>query len=98
MTFFLLALSIFFLWPGIVEFATTARISLHWSRLLAGAFTLLSAGQTAVFALLIEVVSLWMRQKDEIRKEQARVKSLKAEPVIDSALDPVTSPKFSELV
>jgi glycosyltransferase involved in cell wall biosynthesis len=91
MTLLLLALSVFFLWPGIVEFATTGGITLHWSRLLAGAFTLLSAGQTAVFALLIEVVSLWMRQKDEIRKEQAREESLKLQSDPNSSAQPITS-------
>jgi hypothetical protein len=73
----LLALSAFFLWPGIVEYTTTARITLHWSRLLAGAFTFLSAMQTAVFALLIEVVSLWMRQRTDLEREQSQEESLR---------------------
>ena len=54
-----LALSVFFLWPGILEYNSTGHISLHWSRLLAGAFSLFSALETAVFALLLEVVSVW---------------------------------------
>jgi hypothetical protein len=59
----LLAMSAYFLWPGVVELTTTGHVTLHWSRLLAGAFTLFSALQTSVFALLIEVVSLWRRQQ-----------------------------------
>jgi glycosyltransferase involved in cell wall biosynthesis len=51
----LLAASAFLLWDGVVEYVTTRHVTLHWSRLLAGAFCLFSALQTAVFALLIEV-------------------------------------------
>jgi glycosyltransferase involved in cell wall biosynthesis len=65
MIFLLVGLSILFLWPGIVEFVTTAHTTLHWSRLLAGSFTLLAAGQTAIFALLTAVISLWMRYRTE---------------------------------
>ncbi|MFV2067487.1 MAG: glycosyltransferase family 2 protein [Pirellulales bacterium] len=69
----LLALSLFFLWPGIVEYATSGHVTLHWSRLLAGAFTTLIAMQTAVFALLFAVVSLWMHQRIECRREEQRI-------------------------
>ena len=55
-------ISLLFLWPGIVEYGQTGRITLHWSRLLAGAFSLFSLFQTAVFALLIQIVSIWERQ------------------------------------
>ena len=60
----LFALALYFLWPGIVEYATTRHVTLHWSRLLAGAFSISSALQTAVFALLLEVVSLWLYQRN----------------------------------
>ncbi len=69
---FLFAISVFFLSPGIVEYATTRHITLHWSRLLAGAFSILSALQTAVFALLIEVVSLWLRQRTHVETCEVR--------------------------
>ncbi len=58
----LLAISIAFLWPGIVEYFGTAHVHLHWSRLLAGAFSLSCALQTAVFALIMKVVSVWKSQ------------------------------------
>jgi glycosyltransferase involved in cell wall biosynthesis len=61
----LLAAAAALLWPGIIEYATTGEVTLHWSRLLAGAFSLFSALQTAVFALLLKVVSVW-------RSHQAR--------------------------
>jgi MFS family permease len=58
----LLFLSGVFLWPGIVEYSTTGHVYLHWSRLLAGAFSLACGLQTAVFALLLKVVSVWKTQ------------------------------------
>jgi glycosyltransferase involved in cell wall biosynthesis len=61
----LLTTSIGFLWPGIVEYATTRHVSLHWSRLAAGAFCLLSMLQTGIFALLVKVVSIWAYQARE---------------------------------
>lgn len=58
-----LAVALGFLWPGILQYGSTLHITLHWSRLLAGSFALLAAAQTAVFALLIKVVSLWIDQR-----------------------------------
>jgi glycosyltransferase involved in cell wall biosynthesis len=57
-------LSVVFLWPGILEYTTSGHVSIHWSRLLAGAFSLLCAMQTAVFALLLKVLSVWKTQRD----------------------------------
>jgi glycosyltransferase involved in cell wall biosynthesis len=57
-----LSLSGFFLWPGIREYVATGHVTLHWSRLLAGAFGLSCGLQTAVFALLLKVVSVWRSQ------------------------------------
>ena len=37
----------FLLWPGMVELVSTGRVTLHWSRLLIGAFALFSAGARA---------------------------------------------------
>ena len=59
----LLVLSGVFLWPGISEYVTTGHITLHWSRLLAGAFNLYCVLQTAVFALLLKVLSVWRVQQ-----------------------------------
>ena len=58
-----LVLSGIFLWPGISEYAATAHVTLHWSRLLAGAFSLACGLQTAVFALLLKVLSVWKDQR-----------------------------------
>jgi hypothetical protein len=59
----LLLVAAVFLWPGIVQFSTHGGVTLHWSRLLAGAFSLFCAFQTALFALLLKVVSVWQRQQ-----------------------------------
>lgn len=61
----LLAVSVFFLWPGIVQYVTTGQVSLHWSRLLAGAFSLFSLLETLVFAVLLKVVAIWRYEHSE---------------------------------
>lgn len=60
-----LFLSGVFLWPGMSEYATTGHVTLHWSRLLAGAFSLSCGLQTAVFALLLKVLSVWRSQQTQ---------------------------------
>jgi hypothetical protein len=62
------AASLVLLWPGIVEFVGTGKVHMHWSRLIAGAFTVFSAAQTAVFALLMKVISIWQRERDTGRQ------------------------------
>jgi ABC-type iron transport system FetAB permease component len=61
----LLAASLFFLWPGIIELTTTGRVYMHWSRLLAGAFALFSIAHVLVFAVLLKVVAVWRDQRVE---------------------------------
>jgi len=51
------------LWPGIVEYLSTRTVHMHWSRLIAGTFTLFSMLQTAVFAVLMKVISIWQRER-----------------------------------
>jgi hypothetical protein len=64
--------SIALAWPGIVEYVTTAHITLHWSRIIVAAFGLLVAFQALVTAVLLRVVTLWMTQ------QAARASSLRA--------------------
>ncbi|QDT96645.1 glycosyltransferase family 2 protein [Gimesia aquarii] len=61
-------LSIGFLWPGIVEFATSGKITLHWSRLIAGAFTLFTVMQALIFFVLMKVVAIWSIEQLSIEK------------------------------
>lgn len=59
----LLIASLVALWPGVVQLATTGAVVMHWSRLLAGAFLLFSAGQVLVFGVLLKVVTIWADQR-----------------------------------
>ncbi|WP_339733056.1 glycosyltransferase [uncultured Gimesia sp.] len=61
-------LGIGFLWPGIVEFVTTGTITLHWSRLIAGAFTLFTVMQTLIFFVLMKVVAIWSFEQSAAEK------------------------------
>ncbi len=63
--------SVVLLWPGIVEMVSTHQVHMHWSRLIVGAFTVLSAAQTAVFALLIKVVAIWQRERENGRQSDS---------------------------
>lgn len=54
-----LGASVAVLWPGIVEYAATATVTMHWSRLVVGAFGLLLAFQALVTAVLLQVLTLW---------------------------------------
>lgn len=60
---FLFVSGVLFLWPGIVEFASTGGITLHWSRLMAGAFCLFSMLQTGVFGVLLRIAAIWKRER-----------------------------------
>jgi hypothetical protein len=65
----LLGLSVLFLWPGLVEYGATRHVSLHWSRLLAGAFSLSAAFQVMIFGLLLNIISVWSAQREYARAE-----------------------------
>lgn len=66
----LFASTLFFLWPGVVEYWQTRTVSLHWSRLIAGTFSLFSALQTLVFAFLTNVVNLWLKQVESVEPKE----------------------------
>lgn len=68
--------ALFFLWPGLVEWCTTGKVYMHWSRLLAGTFCLFSALQTAVFAILLRVVGIWAHESSEGRVRRMEVRSI----------------------
>jgi glycosyltransferase involved in cell wall biosynthesis len=61
----LLVASIALLWPGIVEYLKTAHLTLHWSRLLMGAFGLFLVFQALVTRVLMHVIDLWEYQRTE---------------------------------
>ncbi|QDV52032.1 glycosyltransferase family 2 protein [Gimesia fumaroli] len=59
-----------FLWPGIVEYASTRTITLHWSRLIAGAFTLFTVMQTSIFFILMKVVEIWSYEQTSLKNNR----------------------------
>lgn len=69
-TVLLTVLGFGFLWPGIVEFVPTGKITLHWSRLIAGAFSLFTVLQIAVFYVLMRVVEIWKCELAAARETQ----------------------------
>jgi glycosyltransferase involved in cell wall biosynthesis len=71
----LILMAIFFLWPGLVQYFTTGHTNLHWSRLLAGAFSLFSAVQTTAFALLSQVIAIWAESHEAISSVQEATSS-----------------------
>ena len=80
--------SVGFLWPGLLQWITTGQVTLHWSRLLAGAFCLLSAFQTGVFVVLLKVVGLWITERSP---SSHRFKPLH-ERVVNPTLSEATKP------
>jgi glycosyltransferase involved in cell wall biosynthesis len=57
--------SVALVWPGIVEFATTRQITLHWSRIIVGAFGMLLVFQALVTAVMLQLVDLWVYQRSQ---------------------------------
>lgn len=55
----IVGVSLALVWPGIVEFAGSGKITLHWSRIMVSAFGLLLVFQALVTAVLLQVIGLW---------------------------------------
>jgi hypothetical protein len=82
------------LWPGIVEFVTTAHVSLHWSRLIVGTFGLAVVVQSLITNVLMRVLSLWRYQRAEagihrnvqnLADRESSVAAGRSQQLIDSA-------------
>jgi glycosyltransferase involved in cell wall biosynthesis len=56
------AAAVWLVWPGLVEYATSGQVSLHWSRPLAALFLLQGAVFTAAYSVLHKIVDLWSGQ------------------------------------
>jgi len=48
------------LWPGVVEYWSTGRLTMHWSRVIVAAFALLLAFQGLVTRVLLRVIHVWL--------------------------------------
>jgi glycosyltransferase involved in cell wall biosynthesis len=51
-------ISTLLIWPGIVEFAQTGHVSLHWSRVIVAAFGYLTTFMSCVTAVLLQVLEV----------------------------------------
>jgi hypothetical protein len=54
--------------PGIVEYVTTAHVTLHWSRLLASALCMVTTVHLFVPHVLLQVLNIWQYQQREREK------------------------------
>jgi glycosyltransferase involved in cell wall biosynthesis len=75
--------SVVLIWPGLVEFVRTGGITLHWSRILVAAFSLLVVVQALITGVLLKVLGTWREQAAELARLQVGVAAPKvSEPVL----------------
>ncbi len=48
--------------PALAEYASTRHVTVHWSRVMVGAFLLLLAFHALVTAVMVQVIEIWKRQ------------------------------------
>jgi glycosyltransferase involved in cell wall biosynthesis len=48
------------LWPGVIEYWSTGRLTMHWSRVIVAAFALLLAFQGLITRVLLRVIHVWL--------------------------------------
>lgn len=63
-------LSLVLVWPGLVEYATTGHVQMHWSRAVVSAFGLLLALHCSVTAILLQVLKIWRAELPDGRREE----------------------------
>ncbi len=76
-TFIASAASLALVWPGLVEYATTSHVNLHWSRVMVASFLLLLTCQANVTHVLVRVLKIWQFQssnQEEIAHSHASVR------------------------
>ena len=56
----LAVVSLWLVWPGLVEYARSGQVTLHWSRVIVAAFGLLIAFQAVLTAMLLRITTLWL--------------------------------------
>ena len=61
-------LSVVLVWPGLVDYAQTGHVNLHWSRAASAVFLLQLAVVAATHAVLQRIVGLW---KDQLMQREA---------------------------
>jgi len=66
----ILGLTLWAIYPGLVQFVRTGHVTLHWSRLLAGSLGMLVAVQALVTYVLMRVLMIWQWQQSAIERYQ----------------------------
>jgi glycosyltransferase involved in cell wall biosynthesis len=56
------AVAVVIVWPGLLQYARTGHVTIHWSRPLASVFLVQLALLAVVHAVLQKIVELWARQ------------------------------------
>ncbi|AGA28140.1 glycosyltransferase family 2 protein [Singulisphaera acidiphila] len=64
--------SLVLLAPGIWMFVTSGRITLHWSRIMVGAFGLMVAFQALITLVMLQVASIWVETAKFHERESLR--------------------------
>jgi glycosyltransferase involved in cell wall biosynthesis len=64
----LMIITVVLISPGIVEYVTTAHVTLHWSRLLAAALCMVTIAHLLVTHVLLQVLNIWQYQQREREK------------------------------
>ena len=60
-----LVCALLLVWPGLLEYAQTRTVSLHWSRVIVAAFGVLLACEAFVTWALLQILTLWAVQDTE---------------------------------
>ncbi len=58
------------LWPGLIEYAMTRHVHMHWSRLVVGTFGLVVAVQGTMAGVLVRVLEIWKAQTSPCRSAE----------------------------
>jgi len=66
------AVSVALVWPGLVEYAQSGHVSLHWSRPVAAVFLLQCALFATIYVSLQKVIDLWKEQLQYGSRESQR--------------------------
>ena len=56
------SISTLLIWPGLVEYFTTGKVYVHWSRILVATFGFLACFQAMVTGVLLQVIRIWQYQ------------------------------------
>lgn len=65
-------LAVFLLAPAVGEYVATRHVTVHWSRVMVGAFFLFMSFHALVAAVMLRVIEIWKRQLAETATESRK--------------------------